>query len=318
MLAIDVLLTESQLAEDFVAGLERRYLPEKFFYWFPLSVKAWLDLCQSAQPYKNYSRSYELVSKHAADIAGRCPAALTEPLELVGLGAGQGDKDLVVLQALQSSGRTLRYRPVDSSQALLEMAVGRARRSGFEVRGLKADLEDAETVETLSAAGGGPRLYLLLGNSLGILNPLEFLRTLRGLLRPEDFLLLDGEIYDHASLQGYDNPVNRRFAFAPLASLGLEEGRDGALVFEDQIDGQCEGLHRVSKHFRAVRKLKISVAGRWLELGAEDKIAMNSSWKFSAAAFRGMLGEPGRLAILREYWSDDRRFAMALAARAKP
>jgi len=96
------------------------------------------------------------------------------------------------------------------------------------VRGLKADLEDAATVETLSAAGGGPRLYLLLGNSLGILNPLHFLRTLRGLLRPEDLLLLDGEIYDDASLQGYDNPVNRRFAFAPSrawASKRVETAR---------------------------------------------------------------------------------------------
>src|SRR6266849_4426963 len=100
MLAIDVLLTENQLAEDFVAA--------------------------------------------------RCPAAPTGPLEVVGLGAGQGDKDLLVLQALQSSGRPLRYRPVDSSQALLEIAVARARQSGFEGRGLKADLEDAETVETLS------------------------------------------------------------------------------------------------------------------------------------------------------------------------
>ncbi len=31
MLEIDVLLTEKKLAEDFLAGLERRYLAEKFF-----------------------------------------------------------------------------------------------------------------------------------------------------------------------------------------------------------------------------------------------------------------------------------------------
>ena len=45
MIPVQVLLTENDLAEEFVSSLQSRRLAEKFFYWFPLSVRAWLALC---------------------------------------------------------------------------------------------------------------------------------------------------------------------------------------------------------------------------------------------------------------------------------
>ncbi len=315
MLEIDVLLTENTLTEDFLSGLERRYLSEKFFYWFPLSVKAWLDLCQGSQPYKNYTRSFQLISRHAAEVAAQCPGPR---IEVVGLGAGQGDKDLLVLRALGTNGCALAYRPVDSSQALLEIALQRASDVGFEARGLKADLEDPRTTERLAAAADQPRLFLLLGNSLGVFDPFEFLKALRRLLRPEDRLLLDAEIYQgQDTMAGYDNAVNRRFAFAPLASLGLEEGRDGALVFDRRTDARLEGLHLVNKHFEAARRLKVLVAGRWVELEAGEKIAMNPSWKYSSEAFCKLLREISGFELVREFPSEDERFLLVLAAPAQ-
>jgi len=312
MVHIEVLLTETALAEEMLAAFEQRYLPEKFFYWLPLSVKAWLDLCQGAQPYKNYSRSYQLVSNHAAEVAEECRDANGE---VVSLGAGQGDKDLQVLQALREAGSTPRYRPVDSSQALLELAATRAAESRFAVCGLKADLASTETAEALALSADAPRLYLVLGNTLGVVDPRQFLRTLRALLRPADRVLLDGEIFDaRDTMVGYDNPVNRRFAFAPLASVGLEEGRDGSLVFETAADARSAGLHLVTKRFRAGRPLQILLAGHRVELGAGHTIAMNSSYKYSRAAFLGMIREAGGLRLLREYLSDDERFLMVLAA----
>ena len=321
MFPMEVLLTEKELADGFLAALEQRYLPEKFFYWFPLSVKAWLDLCQDDQPYKNFSRSYQLVSRYAADVARHRPGA---KVEIVSLGAGQGDKDILLLEALRASpnrasGTSIRYRPVDSSQALLELAARRAAEAGFPVHGLKADLGDPQTAAVLAASAGEPRLYLVLGNTLGGFDPLLFLETLRRLLRADDRVLLDGEIFNPAdTLAAYDNPVNRRFAFAPLASLGLEEGRDGALVFETAADSRREGLHLVNKHFRAARRLEIPVAGRRVALEAGETVAMSGSYKYSLAAFQEMVGAVGGFQSLREYMSEDKRFVMLLAApRAK-
>ncbi|MBI4160899.1 MAG: L-histidine N(alpha)-methyltransferase [Acidobacteria bacterium] len=312
-LRIDVLLTEADLAEEFLSGLERRYLPEILFYWFPLSVRAWLDLCRGEQPYRNYSRSRHLVAKHAAEIALRFGAGAHE---VVSLGSGQGDKDLLLLQALREKGASVRYRPVDSSQALLERAVAGAAGAGFDARGLKADVGRPRTAGALADADA-PRLYLVLGNSIGVIDPLAFLRELRALLRPEDRLLLDGEIFEPGeTLAGYDNPTNRRFAFAPLSSLGLEDGRDGDLVFGSEADPRRGGLHVVSKHFRAGRRLRVPVAGRWIEMDAGERIAMNGSYKFSRAAFLGMIREEGAFEPLDEYRTDDRGFLMVLAAPA--
>ncbi len=36
MIQIEILLSEDQIAEEFMNALERRDLPEKFLYWFPL------------------------------------------------------------------------------------------------------------------------------------------------------------------------------------------------------------------------------------------------------------------------------------------
>ena len=314
MLEIEVLLTENELAEQFLAALRNRYLPEKFFYWFPLSVRAWLNLCNSAAPYKNFSRSYELIRKHAVEIAQELTGPSGKELQVVGLGAGQGDKDLLLLEALRAEGAKVSYQPVDSSQALLEIALESAASKRFPACGLKADLADSRTAKALVASAGGPRLYLVVGNTLGVTGPVQFLETLRAVLRPEDRVLVDGEIFDEqGTMAGYDNPVNRRFAFAPLASVGLEEGRDGELVFESRADAGLDGLHLVTKHFRAARPLEIRLAAERVTLSAGEKVEMSSSYKYSRDAFLSMLRETGGLQPLTEYVSDDKHFVMALA-----
>jgi len=316
MLELDVLATESAMAEEFLAGVERRYLPEKFFYWFPLSVKAWLDLCQEAGPYKNYGRSYQLISKHAPEIAKRLGGSR---VRVVSLGAGQGDKDLVILNAFRELGIEARYQPVDASQSLVEMALRQATEAGFPTRGLKADVANPQTFRALRSQERTPRLYLLLGNTLGVTGPVDFLGSLSRLLRPQDRLLVDGEVFNpRATLAGYDNPLNRRFAFAPLASVGLEEGRDGELVFETQ-NGKIPGLYFIAKHFRAARPLRLLVAGHRLEFQPGEKIEMNSSCKYSPGVFPKLLRERGGFRLLREYLSDDEQFLMVLAApRSEP
>jgi hypothetical protein len=49
VMTVTVLVMERQLADEFVASFRARGLAEKFFYWFPLSVRAWLELCSDSE-----------------------------------------------------------------------------------------------------------------------------------------------------------------------------------------------------------------------------------------------------------------------------
>lgn len=308
MIPVHALLTENAIAEDFVSSLRSRRLAEKFFYWFPLSVRAWLALCSDGA-YRNFVRSRSLIARSANELGRHIPSG---SLEVVSLGSGQGDKDLLLLEAFAAQGTHVRYTPVDASQALLEMASGRALEAGIWSEAIKADITRPEHLAALAPdADAAPRLVMLLGNTLGAFDPAAEARTLRGLLRPEDLLVVDGEIYaGHLTVAGYDNPLNRRFAWAPLESVGIGEA-DGAIVFEDEEDGRT-GLHPLRKHFRAGREVTARMGGETLTIQPGERIEMNHSYKYDAEAFLRLLDEAG-LDVRWRGTSEDQRFLMVLA-----
>ena len=101
MIHIEILLTEDQIASEFLDALENHDLPEKFFYWFPLSIRAWINLCGDGA-YRNYVRSHSVLQEHAADLVSLLPS---EPIELISLGAGQGTKDFLIMNQLKKQGK---------------------------------------------------------------------------------------------------------------------------------------------------------------------------------------------------------------------
>ncbi len=107
MIPIHTLLTENAIAEDFVSSLQARRLSEKFFYWFPLSVRAWLALCSDGA-YRNFVRSRSLIARSAKDLGDQLQS---ESLEVLSLGSGQGDKDLLLLESLVAQGKRCSLRP---------------------------------------------------------------------------------------------------------------------------------------------------------------------------------------------------------------
>jgi len=309
MIPIQVLLTEAALADEFLASFQTRRLDEKFFYWFPLSVRAWLALCSDGA-YRNFVRSRSLVAQSAPALAARTPAG---PVEVLSLGAGQGDKDLILLDALRRQGRSVAYRPVDASQGLLEIACQNALASGFPVEGLKADVTRADHLDAIVAGRDTPpRLVMMMGNTLGAFDPIAAARALRALLRPGDSLLVDGELYSGSdTVAGYDNPLNRRFAWAPLHAVGIGDD-DGDLRFEVREDARFPGLYPLAKFFAARRDVAARVGGETMALAAGERVEMNHSYKYTPESFERILTEAG-LAVRWRGTSDDRRFLMVLA-----
>jgi len=309
MIPIHTFLTENAIAEDFVSSLQARRLAEKFFYWFPLSVRAWLALCSDGA-YRNFVRSRSLIARSIKDLGRQLQS---ESLEVLSLGSGQGDKDLLLLQSLVDQGKRVRYVPVDTSQALLEMACGGALHAGIWAQGIKADFTLAEHLAALEPGPETPpRLILLLGNTLGAFDPIALARMLAGLLRSEDRLVVDGEIYAGGqTVAGYDNALNRRFAWAPLHAVGIEAA-DGDIVFEDAVDDRLPGLHPLRKHFRAGRDVAARMGGETLAIREGERVEMNHSYKYAVDSFVRILESAG-LDVPWRGVSEDERFLMVLA-----
>jgi L-histidine N-alpha-methyltransferase len=305
---IEVLLSEAEIAEGFLEALARRFLPERYFYWFPVSVRAWLQLCQDG-PYRNFIRSDRLVRAGAEAIIGSLPPG---PIEVMSLGSGQGTKDLHLLDALAAARRAAAYRPVDAGQMLLEMACADAERHGIAATGVKADLTKRAHLDALRPDAGSPsRLVLLLGNTLGGFDPPAMLHALRSVLRETDLLLVDGELHnDQDTRAGYDNLLNRNFVLAPLQSIGIRE-TDGELVFEPLAD-LSPGIHRLGKYFRTRVDLALRIAGETFSLKAGERIRMNHSGKYERKAFLSLLADAGFKPV-KDWTSDDDRFVMVLA-----
>ena len=301
-LAIEVLLREDQIAHQLQQALARRFLDEKFFYWLPTSVQAWVELTLSAE-YRNANRALQALRANAESVVRKWPEAQC----LYSLGCGEGSKDRILLHAYAQAGKPLEYVAADFSQALLELALAGADSTARARRGVKLDVAEEAHLRALSH-NGLAAIYAVLGNTLGAFGPMHFPARLREIMGPGDRALFDGEIFDQATtLAGYDNPSNRNFAFAPLDGMGLSE-QDGELRFE--LRRGSGGVHEVAKFFVAARALAVRLGNASLRLAAGEKVLMSSSIKYDEEAFYRLL-ENGGFVMELAAKSEDGKFLLA-------
>ncbi len=286
-LQIRVVLTEEMLAQSWLnTWKQNQILQEKFFYWFPTSVMAWLHLCRSTQ-YLNSQRAFNAIEIAAPKMA----KAWGDIWSIWSLGCGDGSKDVPFLSAFQRDGSVREYVGLDSSLTLLEMAVRRARTCGpgMTAYGMKLDFTNESHWVHLDSQK--PRIVLVLGNTLGAFGPKGFLERLGSLLREGDRIVVDGEIFsDTRTMGGYNNPDNREFAMAPLQAVGLNESQ-GKLTFEAVNLG--DGLNEVRKSFVIESNCQIHLAGAPLQLKKGHTVQMSGSLKYEEGVLPRLLKEAG-------------------------
>ena len=306
---IEVLLTELEIANEFSESLEARDLPEKFFYWFPLSVRSWRAL--AAEPVftglqKTWATVAERMASATAHFSGTVP--------VLSFGAGDGERDRVILRALRKAAKSARYFPVDASQALLEIACAAAEDEEFEAVGIKADISSRMHLLLAADAAEAPRLFLMAGNTLGAFDPLDQIRNLSDAMRPGDLLAIDGELESSPEEVVPYSDAEMRFAFAPLASIGILP-EDGRVRFEQKKDTRYPGLRMIAKHFQADRDVRVSVSSQDLAIARGERIFMNFRYQYSVQAFRWLIEEHAGLEIEEQIESDDRRFIAAICSK---
>ena len=309
-MTIETLLTEAEISQEFAEAMEARDIPEKFFYWHPLSVRSWLALSQDVA-YESRLHSWNLL----VDDVERISSHFDSIVAVISLGAGDGSHDVALLKALKSVKLDVDYFPVDASQALLEMACAAAEDEEVDTLGLKADISSPMHLVLASDASENPKLFVLCGNTLGGFDPLDQVRYLSQCMREGDRLIVDAEIYESATaLASRDTPVGQRFAFAPLASIGITKD-DGDLRFEERHDERHAGLCVITRQFQTARDLRLTVVDREVSLQRGERVSLSFNYTYTVEAFRWVLAEHGGLKILHEFPSPDGRFLTVVCSR---
>jgi uncharacterized SAM-dependent methyltransferase len=308
---VEVVLTEADIADEFVEAMEARDLPEKFFFWFPRSAAEWAALTGDPELYGGLWETWREISADAGDLARHfIPRA-----PVISFGAGDGARDRLLITALKALECECYYFPVDASQPMLEMACAGAEDDDIEAIGIKADISSPVHLIYAADAAESPRLFIFSGNTMGAFDPLAEIRYVAQCMKPDDRLIIDGEIYDEGkTMARRDNPAARKFVSALLASVGIQEGT-GKIGFRNKRDDRHDGLHLITRYFQADRDVSATVAGQEIAIARGERIGMNFQYTYTEDAFRWLISEQGGLEITKEYCSPDSRFLTAICKK---
>src|SRR5690349_8229583 len=210
------------LRRDVYDGLQRtpKTLPPKWFYD---SVGSELfDQITRLPEYYPTRAEAEILRARSAEIASASGADT-----LVELGSGTSEKTRMLLDALRDSGSLRRFVPFDVDATVLD-AAGSAIQQEYPDIDIDAVCGDFE--EHLGKIpGGGRRLVVFLGSTIGNLTPgprAAFLSSLASTLQPGDTLLLGTDLVKDTGrlIRAYDDSagVTARFNRNVLAVVNRE------------------------------------------------------------------------------------------------
>src|ERR1700722_5382753 len=83
---VEVVLTETDIAQEFAEAMEARDLPEKFFYWFPRSVAEWEVLAANPELYGGLAATWGRMTGYIQSLTQH----ITGQIPVISFGAGDG------------------------------------------------------------------------------------------------------------------------------------------------------------------------------------------------------------------------------------
>jgi hypothetical protein len=181
---------------------------------------------------------------------------------------------------------------------------------------MKADLEDSSHWDQLPPVEPDQvRVLSVFGNSLSGMGLKAFLRRAGAILRKGDWLLFDGELFTGEQiLSSYHHPVNRRFALAPLRSVGITES-DGELQFSLHPPRAGSAVGRIKKSFLFRQDTAVRIAGELLRFRRGERITMSPSDKYDRQPLLRFLADEGSFSVEDQILTPDRGFALWLCRR---
>lgn len=254
-----------------------------------------------------------LLQRHAHEIATRAGAR-----SMVELGSGSSTKSKLLIEALGSDG--LRYVPVDVSAAALHQAGAQLVQDypGIVLHALRADFTAPLALPELP--DNDSRLIAFLGGTLGnFRRPVRgpFLRVLRSVMRPEDFLLIGADLVkdEQEMIAAYDDSqqITAQFDKNLLHVLNRELDADFDADAFDHLAVWNSTDQNIEMRLRSRGEQRVKIRGLDLAVHFErgEEWVTESSAKFTTGGLRAELAAAGLRT--NQLWADcDAGFALIL------
>jgi uncharacterized SAM-dependent methyltransferase len=277
------LVSHADLERRLREELTRRRLPDWALYVGDAESESWLDLERD----EAFPVARELTDLLEASL-GRIAPHLPPKPTVVSIGAGDGRKERLVLEAIRPL-EPRGYVPIDISRKMVAAAMDTSADLGVPVTGVVGFCED---LPHLAAEWQRPVVLCLLGNNFANYAPGALLGRLAGSLGPADRLLIDSHVTPEARAEdpawreqvqaAYRCEANARFNTAPLVARGAPPD---ACRFELELRraetpvGPAWRTHKQVVLERDVR-LAFGVGGD-LDLPAGTTLEMGFTWKYT-------------------------------------
>jgi L-histidine N-alpha-methyltransferase len=306
------------LAEDALDGLTQpcKELPPKHFY-DSRGAALFEQICELPEYYP--TRTERAILERVADEL----IALTGAGELVELGSGSATKTRILLDAMARAATLKRYVPIDVTESAVRDSAGQLIEEypGLAVHGVIGDFE--RHLDRLPPPRA-PRLVAFLGGTIGNFRPgsrRRFLRTIAGLLGPEDHLLLGTDLVKERGIL--------EAAYDDSAGITAEFNRNILHVLNRELDGSFEPdefehvaffderNEWIEMRLRSRRRQTVELAaiGLRVDFDVDEELRTEISAKFTRERLEADLAAAG---LELEGWYTDERdwFALSLAHRA--
>ena len=246
---------------------------------------------------------------------------LQDPITLVELGCGSGEKLSLIAEALRGRRKRVLVHLIDISPDALELS--ERTLGGLEhvsVVGHRATYEVGLRHAASQRPAAGTMLVLFLGSNIGNFDTPaaeEFLADIRSDLRPGDALLLGVDLVkpEHELMLAYDDPLGVTAAFNKnlLARMNTELLADFDLSAFAHRAVWNPIERRVEMHLESLRAQTVHLprADCVVEFARGERIWTESSYKYDAEQIVRMGREAG-FRLHQQWIEPDARFAVAL------
>jgi L-histidine Nalpha-methyltransferase len=253
--------------------------------------------------------------------AGEMVAPLQDPVTLVELGSGSGEKLAMLAEGLRHRRKRVMVHLVDISPDALELS---ERTLGalehVSVVGHRATYEVGLRHASSQRPEAGTMLVLFLGSNIGNFDPPaaeEFLAEIRAALRPGDALLLGVDLVkpEKDLLLAYDDPLGVTAAFNKnlLARMNTELLADFRLAAFAHRAVWNPLARRVEMHLESLtaQTVRLPRAECEVSFAPGERIWTESSYKYETDQILRM-GRDAGFRLHQQWIEPDVRFAVAL------